>query len=221
MVEVTEATRPDQFDTVRDLCWEYREFLRALGPQFHEIIETFYPVDLYSRLMNTLEINHARPNGSVKLALHDGAPVGCGMSQMLLPGVSEIKRVFVRETARGLGAGRALMNALVSQIRADGFTRIVMDTGHPLTASQGLYLSMGFPVEWPQSAGSRDHARYAFVFRDGSLAAVWSATGSSDRRQTAINGQSLPGHKGVFRRAGPEHGLHDFFGLGNAAHGDA
>ena len=149
MVEIIEATTQDHFDTVRDMCWEYRDFLLGMGPGFVELIELFYPKPAYTALLKELETKHARPGGTVKLALHAGVPVGCGMSHTLKPGVAEIKRVYIRETARGLGAGRAIMEALVAQIREDGFHRILMDTGLPQVAAQKLYLSMGFRLRGP------------------------------------------------------------------------
>jgi GNAT superfamily N-acetyltransferase len=57
--------------------------------------------------------------------------------------------VFVRDEARGIGAGRALIQALIDQCREDGFERILMDTGTPLKAAQNLYLSMGFRLRGP------------------------------------------------------------------------
>lgn len=150
MVKIVEVTTPEQFGTVREMCWEYRDFLMNMGgPEYVELIDLFYAKPAYEELLQDLEVKHARPSGSVKLALHDGAPVGCGMSHTLEPGVAEIKRVYVREAARGLGAGRAMMEALVRQCREDGFERILMDTGRPQDAAQKLYLSMGFRLRGP------------------------------------------------------------------------
>ena len=149
MIEVVEATTPAQFDTIREMCWEYRDFLMSMGQDYVAIIESFYPTPRYAALVDELDVLHARPNGSIKLVLHDGAPIGCGMCHRLEPGTYEIKRVYIRESARGLGAGRAIMEALVAQIRADGFTRILMDTGLPQVAAQKLYLSMGFRLRGP------------------------------------------------------------------------
>ncbi|WP_299356737.1 GNAT family N-acetyltransferase [uncultured Shimia sp.] len=151
MLKIIEATTPAQFDTVCDMCWEYRDFLMGMGPDFVEIIELFYAKPDYEALLQDIEIKHARPGGTVKLALHNDTPVGCGMSHSLEPGVAEIKRVYIREDARGLGAGRTLMEVLVQQLRADGFTRILMDTGLPQVAAQKLYLSMGFRQRGPYS----------------------------------------------------------------------
>lgn len=60
------------------------------------------------------------------------------------PGVTEIKRVFVDPIARGLGAGRALMREGMERARADGYTRMVLDTIVPLTEAIALYEALGF-----------------------------------------------------------------------------
>ncbi|MEY8839417.1 GNAT family N-acetyltransferase, partial [Cribrihabitans sp. XS_ASV171] len=77
------------------------------------------------------------------------ATVGCGMFHTLEPGVAEIKRVWLNANARGIGAGYALMSALVEDCRAAGFRQIRMDTGRPLVAAQRLYDSMGFERRGP------------------------------------------------------------------------
>lgn len=149
MIKVIDATTPDQFESVRRLCWEYRDHLLNLDPENARIIRTFYPHDAYASLMANLTRDNAPPHGSIKLALRDGEPVGCGMSHRLEPGVAEIKRVYVTDAARGTGAGRAIMTALVDQCRADGFELIRMDTGKPLKAAARLYLSLGFVLRSP------------------------------------------------------------------------
>jgi GNAT superfamily N-acetyltransferase len=149
MLRIIDAESPEDFDEVRRLCWEYRDFLLTLGPIDTAIVRTFYPEDKYTVLMDSLEQEHARPHGAIKLALNDDRPIGCGMYHTLEPQTAEIKRVYIRETARGLGAGRELMLSLIDQCRDDGFTRILMDTGVPLRAAQKLYHSLGFRERGP------------------------------------------------------------------------
>lgn len=149
MVDIDTPRTASDFDAVRKLCWEYRDHLLGMGARDAEMIAQFYPEDSYARLMEDLETVHAPPAGAIKLARHAGAVVGCGMSHAFSPGTAEIKRVFVRDTARRLGAGRALMTALIAQCRTDGFSRILLDTAKPLEAAQRLYLSLGFRLRAP------------------------------------------------------------------------
>jgi len=145
---ITPASTPD-FDAVRLLCWDYRTFLLGLGPEDKKIIEFIYPPDKYERILAAIEVDHQAPRGGVKLAMLGDRPVGCGMFHRLDNGAAEVKRVYVRDEARGMGAGRAVMEALIDQCRADGYERILMDTGVALAAAKSLYLSMGFNLRGP------------------------------------------------------------------------
>ena len=148
-MQIVDAQSRDHFQAVRRLCWEYRDFLLSLGGTDAEAVLHFYPVEKYARLMEGLEAEHMAPAGGIKLALQSNTTIGCGMFHTFAPGTAEIKRVYVRQDARGTGAGRAIMESLVAACRAAGFRRILMDTGRALTAAQGLYLSMGFRARGP------------------------------------------------------------------------
>lgn len=148
-LRIEDPQGPEALAAVRTLCWEYLEFLRGLGGIDAEIVTQAYPPEKYARIMDDLETEHAPPAGGLRLARLDGKPVGCGMFHTLEPGTAEIKRVYVAPAARGTGAGRALMLELIAAIRARGFRRILMDTGRPLTAAQGLYTSLGFRRRGP------------------------------------------------------------------------
>ncbi len=148
-VEIVEARSGAEFDAVRELCWAYRDFLVSQGGRDAEAVLHFYGDDVYRDLMQDLPRLHARPGGSMKLAMKDGAAVGCGMSYGFAPGVTEIKRVYLRPEARGLGAGEMMMRALIDQARADGYERIYMDTGRKLEAACALYDRLGFQRRGP------------------------------------------------------------------------
>lgn len=134
---------------VRALCWEYHGFLRALSPFDAEIVDMVYPAEKYAALLDRLTEAHAPPDGFMRLALRDGAPVGCGMVHRLSPADAEIKRVYVTDSARGTGTGHALMSSLIAGCRDLGFARILMDTSRPLRAAQRLYTAMGFHPRGP------------------------------------------------------------------------
>lgn len=137
------------FDAVRYLCWEYRDFLLTLSEDSQAIVRNVYARDKYAAILGQIEVIHAPPQGVIRIALLDGAPVGCGMAHRLAPGTAEIKRVFLRDTARGQRAGYAMMQALIAGCRDLGFRRILMDTSRELTAAKTLYLSMGFRLRGP------------------------------------------------------------------------
>ncbi|SPF76705.1 hypothetical protein ALP8811_01719 [Aliiroseovarius pelagivivens] len=149
MLTIIEPETPGQLDAVRRLCWEYHAFLRALSSFDATLVDTIYPTEKYQNIVDNLEVEHAAPAGALRLAIKDGQPAGCGMYHGLSPDTAEIKRVYVSETARGTGAGYALMDALITQARQAGYARILMDTSKPLRSAQKLYQSMGFKLRAP------------------------------------------------------------------------
>ena len=136
-------------DAVRALCWAYRDFLLQNSEVDRNITETFYPREVYAALMDRLAEAHARPQGVILLARHEGRPVGCGMSHALDTDTCEIKRVFTLPEARGAGVAGAICQRLVEQARADGFGRVVLDTSAHLPAAQRLYARLGFHARGP------------------------------------------------------------------------
>ena len=75
------------------------------------LVRLAYPEDYYARLLDGLDRVRDRDGGSVRIALLDGAPVGCGMFHRFDADSAEVKRVYLRPEARGAGAGRAIMQA--------------------------------------------------------------------------------------------------------------
>ncbi len=143
------ATTAQDLEAVRTLCWTYRDFLLNASGTDAEIVEAFYPVPKYISLMDRIAEEHARPQGTILLALLGDEPVGCGMTHALDAQTSEIKRVYVTEGARGRGVAAQICTALEDQARADGYTRMVLDTSKNLTDAQRLYARLGYALRGP------------------------------------------------------------------------
>ena len=97
----------------------------------------------------TAKAHEVRPPAGLFLVsyLRD-APVGCGALKHFADGVSDIKRMWVAEAARGLGLGRRLLTELEARAGEHG-TRIVrLETSRFLTEAIALYVSAGY-VEVP------------------------------------------------------------------------
>lgn len=98
----------------------------------------------FERELAELPGAYAPPGGIIFLAEHGGQAVGVGALRALAPGIAEMKRLYVRDTARGLGLGRKLAHALVAEARARGYASMRLDTLPHLTAAIALYADMGF-----------------------------------------------------------------------------
>ncbi|WP_299297704.1 GNAT family N-acetyltransferase [uncultured Tateyamaria sp.] len=161
---VRSATPSDLTELAR-LCWAYRDILVARSTAFPTIVETYYAKETYAALIADLPRIHARPAGDILLAELDGHVVGCAMYYPLdMPGVTEIKRIYVNEAARGTGAGRALIETAMKRARNDGYTRMVLDTIAPLTEAIALYERVGFSACAPFYEPDPQFAAYLRFF---------------------------------------------------------
>lgn len=87
---------------------------------------------------------YAPPRGRLFLARRDGKPVGCIALRPLGESDGEMKRLYVRPAARGTGAGRRLVDAVLSAARETGYRRLLLDTLPEMVDAQRLYLGLGF-----------------------------------------------------------------------------
>ena len=89
---------------------------------------------------------YAPPAGRLYLADVDGALAGCIALREFAPGIAEMKRLYVRESARGAGAGRALAVRVVEDARAIGYRAMRLDTLRiaRMAAANRLFDALGF-----------------------------------------------------------------------------
>jgi len=89
------------------------------------------------------------PDGVLLLIEHsERGLIGCGAVRRIADGPAgprfEIKHVYTRPAARGLGAGRLLIEELEARARSWGARELVLDTHHTLEAAASLYARTGF-----------------------------------------------------------------------------
>jgi DNA-binding MarR family transcriptional regulator/GNAT superfamily N-acetyltransferase len=84
------------------------------------------------------------PAGCFLIAYLDGEPVGCGGVKHLPGGPSDIKRMWVSPSARGLGLGRRLLEELEQRVRDSGATVARLETNRVLVEAIALYRSAGY-----------------------------------------------------------------------------
>ena len=95
--------------------------------------------------MAALPGRYAPPSGRLYLAEVDGVVAGAIGLRELEPGVCEMKRLFVRDFARGRGAGRLLVERVIADARDMGYAAMRLDTlRQRMAAANALYDELGF-----------------------------------------------------------------------------
>jgi putative acetyltransferase len=84
-----------------------------------------------------------QPHVRFFLARRHGAAVGCG-GVALFPDFAEVKRMYVRDTARGQGVADAILARLEAEVRGAGLSVLRLETGTRQVAAMRLYARAGF-----------------------------------------------------------------------------
>jgi putative acetyltransferase len=84
-----------------------------------------------------------QPHVRFFVAKRHGAAVGCG-GVALFDEYAEIKRMYVRERARGQGVANAILARLEAEARDAGLTVLRLETGDRQVAAMRLYARAGF-----------------------------------------------------------------------------
>jgi DNA-binding MarR family transcriptional regulator len=85
------------------------------------------------------------PFGAFVVAYLRGEPIGCGaVKHHPGGGVTDIKRMWIAESARGLGLGRRLLEHLEGLAREHGSREARLETGDVLGEAIALYRSAGY-----------------------------------------------------------------------------
>jgi GNAT superfamily N-acetyltransferase len=116
------------------------ELLAEMRVELNDVYETF------SRLDNPpVSPSELRPPGGAYVVGFEGddAVAGGGLRR-LNDGMAEIKRMYVRPTARSRGVARALLAALEETASSLGYTAARLDTGPKQLHGLALYRSAGY-----------------------------------------------------------------------------
>jgi putative acetyltransferase len=129
---------------IRALSDEEFAIARTLIVEYADQLGTDLCFQGFARELETLEQMYGPPHGCLLLARRDEQYAGCVGVRQAGPGSCEMKRLYLREAARGAGVGRRLAQAAIDAGRGMGYERMLLDTLGTMIAARQLYAALGF-----------------------------------------------------------------------------
>lgn len=139
--QVVAQTQADRFCA---LVWEFFDVLRGRYPEMLDVLDKYIEQQGVEDELANLLANYTPPNGACFLGFAGDTAVGTVMLKRIGDNDCEMNRMYVRDTARGQGLGRALCVRAVDQARAMGFDAIYLDAAFRHVEALPLYESVGF-----------------------------------------------------------------------------
>lgn len=125
---------------VRELFTEYTQMLVAHDPYF----QAYLDLQHYDAEVADLTQKYGLPDGRLYIAWCDGQPAGCIALRRLDDTTCELKRLYVRPAFRCQGIAGVMMQRILDDARAIGYTVMLLDTEPFLRSALKMYRGLGF-----------------------------------------------------------------------------
>ena len=130
----------EEVDAAVTLAWEYGQWMVQVAKREYGIdAEAESEQGLGSSIDQLLA-----PRGRLYLVEVDGVPVGLGGLKPVSDEIAEIKRIYLRPSARGHGLGRQLLDQLLTDARELGVKLVRLESAAFMPEARSLYRSVGF-----------------------------------------------------------------------------
>lgn len=144
----------------KDLLFDYYtdvgELARAAG------VPDFLPENMVASSIENLD-EILPPSGRLALAHDDqGRLVGCGAFRRVRADAVEMKRMFVRPEARGMGVARRLFEMRIAEAKKAGYSVVYADTAKGNRPMLEMYERYGFRYiqRYPENANPPEYEPY-------------------------------------------------------------
>ena len=124
---------PADLAAIREMLHEYAAWI-GLDLSFQH----------FAQEVQGLPGDYEPPAGALLIARVDDEPAGMVALRRKSDARCEMKRLFVRSEARGLGLGRQLAERIIAEAIARGYAEIILDTLPMMKDAQRMYERFGF-----------------------------------------------------------------------------
>jgi GNAT superfamily N-acetyltransferase len=144
----------------------------AVARKLFEEYAAWIAIDLsfqnFEEELKGLPGEYAPPGGALFLAWVNAKPAGGVAVRRIDDGDCEMKRLYVRDSFRGLSAGERLAREAIEWARAAGYRRMLLDTLPSMRSAHRLYERLGFLEVPAYRFNPVEGARFmALALRDG------------------------------------------------------
>ena len=130
---------------------------------FNEYVEQL-GIDLsfqnFNEELASLSIMYAKPHGVLIIATEEKEPIGCFGIRKLEDSIGELKRMYIREQARGFGKGKQLLQNAIETAAQLGYSKMRLDTLATMGSAIHLYKQAGFYEMEPYRFNPMEGAKY-------------------------------------------------------------
>jgi carbonic anhydrase len=130
---ILRAETPEQIAAVKALFLDYLRF-----------IEDYLGQSLAFQGTDSEFADFPHTYDALWLANHADKPVGAVGLKPFKDKAAELKRLWVSPNARGHGLGEALCRICIEGAKAQGYTRLLLDTDRGLSHANAVYERLGF-----------------------------------------------------------------------------
>lgn len=142
VIKIRTAKLPDDIDFIKQLWTDYLTW----GNDKMQMLYGVHPHNPQEAVEQDIKMidKFLPPNGRLILAFSNEKACGIGCLKSINKEIGEIKRMYVNPSFRKIGAGRAILQSLLTAAKEAGYNKVRLDSPKIMEAAHSLYRSVGF-----------------------------------------------------------------------------
>ena len=142
IIKIRDARLPNDIDFIKKLWTDYLTW----GNDKMQMLYGVHPHNPTEAVKDDIKKidKFLPPNGRLIMAFVDEKACGIGCLKSINEEIGEIKRMYVDPSFRQIGAGRAILQALLNAAKETGYKKVRLDSPKFMEEAHSLYRSVGF-----------------------------------------------------------------------------